>query len=159
MNWYKIAQSNIKDNKPEYIIEKGLLYNEDGDEVFSIKELIKYNVPVFKTPQQANLFLISLEEKTKKPFGRVIEELDLSNLKYRDTAKDRANEAKKEADIDFQKRKKEMNPALQEYRPYGYGDYGKCPICGEEGVSRERRIDGNDTCKKGHTYPSKSARK
>ena len=35
--------------------------------------------------------------------------------------------------------------------------YGKCPICGADGVSRERRIDGNDTCANGHKYPSKDA--
>ena len=32
-----------------------------------------------------------------------------------------------------------------------------CPICGENTVSRERRIGGNDTCRNNHTYPSKSA--
>lgn len=35
--------------------------------------------------------------------------------------------------------------------------YGFCPICGESGISRERRIDGNDRCKNGHIYPSKSS--
>jgi len=38
--------------------------------------------------------------------------------------------------------------------PYGY-----CPVCGEKGYLRERRIDGNDQCAKGHTYPSKNALK
>ena len=33
--------------------------------------------------------------------------------------------------------------------PYGY-----CPKCGQPGVSRERRPDGNDRCGNGHTYPS-----
>lgn len=37
--------------------------------------------------------------------------------------------------------------------PYGY-----CPHCGSLGVSRERRPNGNDTCKKGHVYPSRVAR-
>lgn len=32
--------------------------------------------------------------------------------------------------------------------------YKYCPICGAEGVSRERRINGNDTCRNGHTYRS-----
>ncbi len=32
--------------------------------------------------------------------------------------------------------------------------YGFCPKCGYAGASRERRLNGNDTCVKGHTYPS-----
>lgn len=32
-----------------------------------------------------------------------------------------------------------------------------CPICGGAQVSRERRINGNDVCINGHTYPSKKA--
>ena len=35
--------------------------------------------------------------------------------------------------------------------------YGKCPVCGGEGNTRERRIGGNDTCVNGHTYTSASA--
>lgn len=40
--------------------------------------------------------------------------------------------------------------------------YGICPICLDEGVmtpgvSRERRINGNDECAKGHIYPSADA--
>ena len=35
--------------------------------------------------------------------------------------------------------------------------YGVCPRCGAPGVSRERRIDGNDMCSNRHTYPSKEA--
>jgi hypothetical protein len=37
--------------------------------------------------------------------------------------------------------------------PYGY-----CPHCGKAGVSRERRLEGNDTCESGHVYPSRAAR-
>lgn len=33
--------------------------------------------------------------------------------------------------------------------------YGNCPICGAKGKTRERRINGNDKCENGHTYPSK----
>lgn len=32
--------------------------------------------------------------------------------------------------------------------------YGFCPECGAPGVTRERRINGNDTCENGHVYPS-----
>jgi hypothetical protein len=32
--------------------------------------------------------------------------------------------------------------------------YGYCPICGAEVATRERRIDGNDTCAAGHVYRS-----
>jgi len=35
-----------------------------------------------------------------------------------------------------------------------YSIYGYCPICGAEGDTRERRPNGNDTCKNGHTYPT-----
>lgn len=35
--------------------------------------------------------------------------------------------------------------------------YGYCPKCGAPGVMRERRLNGNDTCEKGHVYPSASA--
>jgi hypothetical protein len=35
--------------------------------------------------------------------------------------------------------------------------YGHCPDCGEPGVSRERRPDGNDTCAAGHVYLSAKA--
>ncbi|MCK9434995.1 MAG: hypothetical protein M0R32_09305 [Candidatus Cloacimonetes bacterium] len=35
--------------------------------------------------------------------------------------------------------------------------YGLCPRCGAPGISRERRIDGNDMCENRHTYPSKEA--
>ena len=35
--------------------------------------------------------------------------------------------------------------------------YGKCPTCGANGVTRERRPNGNDKCERGHEYPSASA--
>lgn len=35
---------------------------------------------------------------------------------------------------------------------------GRCPKCGLPGQTRERRINGNDKCVSGHTYPSKDAR-
>jgi len=36
---------------------------------------------------------------------------------------------------------------------------GWCPVpgCGKRGASRERRLNGNDTCEAGHVYPSKDA--
>lgn len=34
--------------------------------------------------------------------------------------------------------------------PYGY-----CPVCGQPGISRERRLDGDDRCASGHAYPSR----
>lgn len=36
--------------------------------------------------------------------------------------------------------------------------YGLCPVCGAEGQIRERRLNGNDTCTKGHSYPSREAK-
>lgn len=35
--------------------------------------------------------------------------------------------------------------------------YGRCPHCGGNVVTRERRINGNDTCEDGHVYPSRSS--
>lgn len=35
--------------------------------------------------------------------------------------------------------------------------YGNCPLCGAPGVTRERRLGGNDRCERGHTYPSAKA--
>lgn len=35
--------------------------------------------------------------------------------------------------------------------------YGYCPHCGAPGKSRERRLNGNDTCEAGHVYPTRSA--
>ena len=37
--------------------------------------------------------------------------------------------------------------------------YGYCPVCRAPGVMRERRMDGNDKCKNGHSYPNKLALK
>lgn len=37
-------------------------------------------------------------------------------------------------------------------QPYGY-----CPICSIPGMSRERRINGNDMCFNGHIYLSRDA--
>ena len=35
--------------------------------------------------------------------------------------------------------------------------YGYCPKCGARGQQRERRINGNDKCENGCTYPSRDA--
>ena len=35
--------------------------------------------------------------------------------------------------------------------------YGYCPRCGGLGMSRERRLNGNDRCENGHSYPSSTA--
>lgn len=42
--------------------------------------------------------------------------------------------------------------ALRSSAPYGF-----CPICGANGITRERRPDGNDRCSAGHTYPSRDS--
>jgi hypothetical protein len=46
--------------------------------------------------------------------------------------------------------------------PWTTGDenenlYGRCPVCGAPGKTRERRPNGNDVCHNGHTYPSSTA--
>ncbi len=40
--------------------------------------------------------------------------------------------------------------SVQDVAPYGY-----CPTCSDIVLRRERRPDGNDTCKNGHVYPSR----
>ncbi len=35
--------------------------------------------------------------------------------------------------------------------------YGNCPICGADGVMRERQINGDDICANSHRYPSRTA--
>jgi len=35
--------------------------------------------------------------------------------------------------------------------------YGFCPKCGATGQSRERRMNGDDKCAAGHTYPSRES--
>ena len=51
---------------------------------------------------------------------------------------------------------KEWEPATA---PAIKHSYGYCPTCGAPGVSRERRLNGDDKCERGHTYPSAKARK
>jgi hypothetical protein len=36
-------------------------------------------------------------------------------------------------------------------------EYGRCPFCGGKCDTRERRLNGNDTCENGHVYPSRAA--
>lgn len=35
--------------------------------------------------------------------------------------------------------------------------YGYCPECGAKGATRERRLNGDDICRKGHRYKSSDA--
>lgn len=45
----------------------------------------------------------------------------------------------------------------QQYYTLPEDAYGCCPTCGAACWTRERRLDGNDTCINGHTYPSRDA--
>lgn len=36
-------------------------------------------------------------------------------------------------------------------------NYGWCPFCGQPGIERERKPNGNDKCGSGHVYPSDRA--
>jgi hypothetical protein len=45
----------------------------------------------------------------------------------------------------------------EQAEPEQYPTYGFCPICGSRGISRERRINGNDICANGHSYASNLA--
>jgi len=74
--------------------------------------------------------------------------------------------AKRQAAMD--KVNAEFNEEYIKYRdafPKGYtapqqepvAMYGHCPMCGTKGVSRERRLNGNDLCASGHIYPSRDS--
>lgn len=39
----------------------------------------------------------------------------------------------------------------------GRAPMGYCPHCKTPVVAREKRVDGNDTCEKGHFYPSSAS--
>lgn len=48
-----------------------------------------------------------------------------------------------------------MGPNMLSVTAFGSAaTYGLCPYCGSAGKTRERRLNGNDTCERGHTYPS-----
>jgi len=94
MNWYKIAKSKSK----EYMLENGVLLDENLKPIFKIMDLVNYQIPKFKNADEANTFLQDLETKTNKTFGRVPSNLQIENLKYRDTAKDRQKAKMEDAD-------------------------------------------------------------
>jgi hypothetical protein len=50
-----------------------------------------------------------------------------------------------------------LTPTLDSPSVSQESHYGICPKCGGLGVSRERRINGNDICENGHTYKSSEA--
>jgi len=86
MKIYKLAQ-NI--NGEEYLLENGMLYDDEAEDVFNMRELSKYKVPLLKTPQEANKFLEELEMKTGRTFGRVPDKDYMKELRYKDTRKER----------------------------------------------------------------------
>lgn len=51
----------------------------------------------------------------------------------------------------------DMKTSAGEVQVSGIDIYGYCPYCAARGKSRERRLDGNDTCENGHTYKSSEA--
>ena len=62
----------------------------------------------------------------------------------------------------FIKTENDYNPSPRtkaegEVLVHGIDIYGYCPYCAARGKSRERRLDGNDTCENGHTYKSSEA--
>lgn len=60
----------------------------------------------------------------------------------------------------YQQQDKQNEYDAQQNEPVkeGYEDsYGRCPICGGECKTRERRINGYDTCVNGHKYLSRDA--
>lgn len=96
MKIFKLAQIESTEPSEEYMLENGMLYNADADDVFTFKELIKYKVPLFKNPSEANEFLSQLETTTGRKFGRVPNIDLMRELRYKDTRKER-EEAKMES--------------------------------------------------------------
>lgn len=52
-----------------------------------------------------------------------------------------------------------LSAQLAALDPAQIAAYGYCPVCGAMGSARERRINGNDQCIRGHVYPSANAKK
>jgi len=103
MKIYKMAEESITDllhpdSNNEYMIENGMLYDFDGEDVFNMKELIRYKVPLFKSPQEANNFLEELEKKTNRTFGKVPNKDFLHDLRYKDTKKEKEKEKREDMD-------------------------------------------------------------
>jgi hypothetical protein len=105
-------------NNKIYILENGILYDEDGEEVFNMKLLIKLfsifkdmginDIPKFKNYEEANNFLANIEKESKIKFGRVLPpSLDpASKIRYKDTYKEKEMETKKYLDQRNQKLQK-----------------------------------------------------
>lgn len=109
--WLKSASSG-----EIYMLDKGILYDDEGDEVFNMKKLIKYfepmkelglkQIPKFKNPEEANAFLGRIEEVTGDSLGRV-EDADLiKRLRYKDTRKEKEQASQ---EYDSQRRKNPLD--------------------------------------------------
>ena len=64
INWYKIAKSQLPTK--DYMLENGVLLDENLKPIFKIMDLVNYQIPKFKNADEANTFLQELETKTKK---------------------------------------------------------------------------------------------
>lgn len=105
MKIYKIAQEGLPPETDEYMLENGMLYDIDGEDVFNIRELLKHNIPLFKNAQEANTFLETLEVSMGRPLSRVPDKDFMNEVKWRDTGKERADESARSR----QKRDKQWN--------------------------------------------------
>jgi len=113
-DWTNFKQASEINETTEaiYQIEKGVLYNENGEEVFDMKALIRLfpimqalgvkKIPIFRNAIEANAFLEKLEKASGEKLGRVPNINYLRSLRYKDT-----NKEKQEASIeDMEKRNK-----------------------------------------------------
>jgi len=107
--WTTAEEAEIIEGSGEiYLLDKGVLYDEEGEEVFDMKKLIKYfepmkeigitKIPKFKNPEQANAFLARIEEITGDTLGRVEDENLLKTLRYKDTRKEKQEQRLREID-------------------------------------------------------------
>ena len=85
----KVKIFRVAQESKEYMLEDGMLYDENADDVFNMKELISYNVPLLRDPQEANDFLEELERKTNRTFGRVPNKNFMKEVRYKDTNKEK----------------------------------------------------------------------
>jgi hypothetical protein len=93
MKIYRIAQI-----ENEYLLEQGMLYDSDAEDVFSFKELLDYKVPLFKSPTEANEFLAQIEQATGRQFGRVPDRDFMTEIRYKDTRKEKEVANKQDRD-------------------------------------------------------------
>ena len=99
--------TKIAKSKEIYLLDEGVLYDEDAEEVFNMKRLIKYfsimkemgitKIPKFYDAEEANKFISLIEAKAGDNLGRVLAaDVDpRKTIRYKDTREERDKEKMK----------------------------------------------------------------